>query len=279
VHKTNQNISSPADLSQFDEEKVEKDAREHEHDLPKAEKSNFVENVKTFLAKRFSLKSTCSETKPANETSTNQATSPLHSYALQNESCANRKGSSSSRLTSIESYQRIIEDYKECLPKDFTIRHFPHSSCSDTFEKSNTTVTSSQSTHEINEKLNDLKFGDQQRDELMSCASTHSSSQFTTFSNVCSTTNKSSFDNLESSQTVDFSSKLNTQLNQNVPESNACVNRTNMAQENSSNQRFYHVFKRNELDNLIQTHCANLVIYNSYYDHGNWCICAKKIHS
>jgi len=229
VNKINE-ISPTVCSNQFDQEKV-KSAHQPEQDLSKPQKSNFVENFKTFLTKRFSVKSSCSESKHSNETSTNpQPSSPLHTSPLQNESCHNNgKCSPSSRLTSIESYQRIIEDYKECLPKDFTIRHFPHSSCSDTFENSSTSVTS-QNVQNISEKLNGFKLNGQQGDELMSIPSSHSSSQSTSPSNDGLTQNKSSFDNHEASQTPHLSTHLNTQLNTDTSEPSECTNRTNKTQ-------------------------------------------------
>ena len=51
-------------------------------------------------------------------------------------------------------------------------------------------------------------------------------------------------------------------------EENVCVN--------DHLRRYYHVFKANELDMLIKDSCNDLVIYTSYYDHGNWCVCAEK---
>ncbi len=46
--------------------------------------------------------------------------------------------------------------------------------------------------------------------------------------------------------------------------------------ENISNKRFYHVFKKDELNEMIAEYCNDLDIYDTYYDHGNWCICACK---
>lgn len=40
--------------------------------------------------------------------------------------------------------------------------------------------------------------------------------------------------------------------------------------------RYYHVFKKNELDNLLETF-NNIEIIESYYDHANWCCLVKKI--
>ena len=45
----------------------------------------------------------------------------------------------------------------------------------------------------------------------------------------------------------------------------------------NNNKRFYHVFKRGELDELIRQHVTSLHIYESFYDHGNWVVCATKL--
>ena len=48
---------------------------------------------------------------------------------------------------------------------------------------------------------------------------------------------------------------------------------------NPSNKRFYHVFKRGELEILIEEASKTIVglkIVKSYYDHGNWCAIVQK---
>lgn len=42
------------------------------------------------------------------------------------------------------------------------------------------------------------------------------------------------------------------------------------------NLRYYHVFKRNELDSMINK-IANIKIIDSYYDKGNWCVIIRKV--
>jgi hypothetical protein len=59
-----------------------------------------------------------------------------------------------------------------------------------------------------------------------------------------------------------------------LPEGDGCLEEE--GDYNNLNKRYYHVFRRNELDDLIRESCPGLVIYDSYYDHGNWCICALK---
>ena len=48
---------------------------------------------------------------------------------------------------------------------------------------------------------------------------------------------------------------------------------------NPCNHRFYHVFKRGELEILIEEASKTLAeskIIKSYYDHGNWCAIVQK---
>jgi alkylated DNA repair protein alkB family protein 8 len=40
--------------------------------------------------------------------------------------------------------------------------------------------------------------------------------------------------------------------------------------------RYYHVFLKNELENLLN-HISNIEIINSYNDDGNWCVIFQKI--
>ena len=41
--------------------------------------------------------------------------------------------------------------------------------------------------------------------------------------------------------------------------------------------RYYHVFREGELDQLITKYVTSLEIVESYYDHANWCVIAKKL--
>lgn len=43
-------------------------------------------------------------------------------------------------------------------------------------------------------------------------------------------------------------------------------------------QRFYHVFKEQELVELIEKHVDCLHLLESFYDHANWCIIAEKVN-
>ncbi|CAG0893027.1 unnamed protein product [Darwinula stevensoni] len=42
-------------------------------------------------------------------------------------------------------------------------------------------------------------------------------------------------------------------------------------------RRFYHLFRKEELDSLIQKYVQNLHIISSYRDHSNWCVIAEKV--
>lgn len=41
--------------------------------------------------------------------------------------------------------------------------------------------------------------------------------------------------------------------------------------------QYYHVFRKGELDQLINKYVENLHIISSYYDHASWCIVAEKV--
>ncbi|CAH1776555.1 unnamed protein product [Owenia fusiformis] len=44
-------------------------------------------------------------------------------------------------------------------------------------------------------------------------------------------------------------------------------------------QRYYHVFKKGELVRLIEKHVKELEVLESYFDHANWCVIARKVQS
>ncbi|CAF0712529.1 unnamed protein product [Brachionus calyciflorus] len=150
-----------------------------------SQKSNFTDLLRKFFSQKFSAK----KEEPCENYSNIVKSSP-HLITIN---------SISKDPNVIEHYKKIIEDHKDLLPENFTIRQFPHSSCEDTFTENN-----------------------------------------------------------------DYS-KIN---DENVVTDDA---------ENSSNKRFYHVFRKNELDNIIREYCPELNIYDSFYDHGNWSVCALKV--
>ena len=49
-----------------------------------------------------------------------------------------------------------------------------------------------------------------------------------------------------------------------------------LTSEDSSLSRYYHVFRQGELDGLIKEFVPTLSLIDTYYDHSNWCIIAKK---
>lgn len=160
------------------------------HSMPKNEGS-FVDNLKTYLSRKFSLKKKCEP-------------------ALANSA-------SHFSFDFFEQYKKIFESHKQILPRDFTIRQFPRSSCEDTFNDEDNT-------------MNHLNDGDDKNTDLNDCQASEKE-------------------------------RVEEDVN------------------NNDNKRFYHVFKQSELDDLIRENCPGLVIYDSYYDHGNWCICASKENS
>ena len=157
---------------------------------------------------------------------------------------------------SIESYKQILENFKDILPEDFTLRKFPYSSCPDTFE-SNTDV----SEYASSENKSTLDF---MTVPSISASSSPSLANHEAISNIEADVNKKA-NNLDDFEVQKSSDK------------NIANKLFTIDAENSSNKRFYHVFTKNELDNLVRENFSNLIICNSYYDHGNYCIIAQKI--
>ena len=221
------------------------------------DKTNFIGSFKNFLTKKFSSKNLIKK----EETSTPVAESGTDSVKekqSEDSNAAFRKQFATQ--TSIDNYKQILENFKDILPEDFTLRKFPYSSCPDTFETSELVEISNsvQSAAAINQS------------NFISVPSTSASA-----SSSASPVNQEAVPILDSvfeKQLADVTSTiegtLECSLNPSVQEEEDL--------ENSANKRFYHVFRKTELDNLIRENCPNLVIYDSYYDHGNWCICALK---
>ncbi len=176
--------SNSASFSTIKSQSNEKDLYLENSNSDNNQNINIVDNIKLFFLKKFSLKTNERNDAPG---------SPI---VLISPFSSNELSKSFNFDDTLQRYKKIIEEHKSILPKDFTIRKFPNSSCTKTFDQ-----------------------------------------------------NESS-----SSKTIS--------------------NSDNASQD--CNKRFYHVFKENELNELMKNHCEELNIYSSYYDHGNWCICATK---
>ncbi|GFR93062.1 hypothetical protein ElyMa_006216200 [Elysia marginata] len=71
-------------------------------------------------------------------------------------------------------------------------------------------------------------------------------------------------------QVSSFKSKKDTELKNRVEsEPLSCGDK--------SLSRYYHVFKKDELEDLIKEFVPNLCVIDTFYDHSNWCIVAQKI--
>ncbi|RNA39036.1 putative tRNA methyltransferase 9 [Brachionus plicatilis] len=202
----------------FDENSIKNESDESEP----TKKTNFVDSLKRFFSQKVLSKEESDE-------SSEKFSSLIFSKAK----------SLIEEPTSIQKYKKIIDEHKDLLPKNFTIRKFPHSSCQDTFENCEDTVD--------HKEKSDLSLS-------ISSLSASSASPV----NQCSPANN---------QTDGF---IQSQSNDDPNDDDA------EDRDNSLNKRFYHVFRKNELDNMVKQHCPELVIYESYYDHGNWSICARK---
>ncbi len=207
--------------------------------LKKEEKANLIESFKKYIARKFSSKSSI-KTDSLDE-------------KFKEEQLANgekKKSLTKSLLTnqdSIDSYKNILENYKDLLPDDFVLRKFPYSSCSNTFESNGEIEDEPSSTNKKTPDCISLP--------STSVSASSSTSQVNQKAQPCSEKPNDSSDSKNCPQKSD-------------PDKDDL--------DNSSNRRFYHVFKKNELDNLVRENCPDLIIYDSYYDHGNWCICAQK---
>lgn len=202
---------------------------------------NLIQNFKRFFSQKFSLGNNDNEDLTYSESKKSEKISKL----VKNNSME----AFSPNLNSIERYKQIIEDHKDLLPENFTIRQFPFSSCQDTFQASET------------ESCN------KSRDKLLDIISTTSSSSLSPspinqYFPTCPNSTNDIRDNEIENKNLNHTNKTEADLNEDST--------------NSLNKRYYHVFRRNELDNLIKECAPNLIIYESYYDHGNWSICARK---
>ncbi|KAM5181882.1 LOW QUALITY PROTEIN: putative tRNA methyltransferase 9B [Mantella aurantiaca] len=50
----------------------------------------------------------------------------------------------------------------------------------------------------------------------------------------------------------------------------------NPQNDNTDYLRYYHIFKQNELGDLIEQCIPELLVVRTFYDHSNWCVIAKK---
>lgn len=143
----------------------------------------------------------------------------------------------------LHDYYNYIKEQNKLLPKEFQIRRFPMSSCENTFENVERDISPS-------------------KDDNVSSVNT-------------------SIATPPKSPTV---VKKNVQINGEIAEimlskplskTHSISNESKVA-INHTLKRYYHVFKANELDKLINESVSDVFIYKSYYDHGNWCVCAQK---
>lgn len=57
---------------------------------------------------------------------------------------------------------------------------------------------------------------------------------------------------------------------------NTCVGESLEDRGYQTFQRYYHVFCRGELVELL-SECSNAIVLEEFYDHENWCVIAKKV--
>jgi hypothetical protein len=184
-------------------------------------------------------------------------------------------------INSIDTYKQILEEHKDVLPKDFTLRQFPHSSLQSDEPPVNEVTAPTRSLSKTSdptelEIVENSKNG-QKQDLLSVSSSSLSPSPVSQISPSVDTTS-GQFSELSDSKCSPPKPAFDgTEQFQGKTDATAAEKDDDLVDfENISNKRFYHVFTRNELDCLIRIHCPDLVVYDSYYDHGNWCVCARK---
>ena len=250
-------------------------------DNDEAKNKNIVHNFRKFFANRFSTKK--NELKPQLSLGTNimdqkekrsfssSSSNWLSSRLTQKYSFDSNKKSKPILLTrqenidsslvnlssSIERYKQIIEDHKDLLPKNFTIRQFPYSSCQDTFDDEDTDINGEHLSSEAQLPNDEIKSTDLKESNKISLKSTNE--------------NSGNKENLITTNEQEMSNK-NILAIQNEDHVNADLH----LDFTNKNKRYYHVFKEHELNELVKESCPSLKIYESYYDHGNWVICAEK---
>jgi hypothetical protein len=272
----------------------------------KFEESNksLVENLKGFFAQKFRTKSQSNKIKAACFMKQLSSSSlprpqknevePLPNYiangSCHSSSCFSKPTEmtnsfkSINNLTesdSIERFRQIIEDYKNVLPKDFIVRKFPNSSCQNTFHDS-----SNEQKHdnfcgslEINNHKNydSIEFSKTPSPAETSTSELSLSQGFLETNSILEKNNDNQSQSDLNSEKKDYlENEINVQNDS--KKSKEQDEDEELDDQNTDNKRFYHVFKKNELDCLIKEYCQELIIYDSYYDHGNWCICALKKH-
>ena len=210
----------------------------------------FVKNLRRFLSEKFS------------RNSSNNTSSPIPEVAISKLSETNVTVDPLCHFNSVQIYKQILEEHKDVLPENFTLRQFPYSSCLKTFGHSE----QQQQQNESAEVENAMNANQNKLDQLSVCS--YSLSPLSTSPCIDS----------DSIMTAQIQVNLDTIFveNDEIRPSESKSTST-LDFENACNKRFYHVFNRNELDMLIKEHCPSLVICDSYYDHGNWCICARKV--
>lgn len=254
-------------ISSLKSEEIEKIVNQTNGEV---ESRNFVENFKRFFSRKFKSNNSNQQTIkteiPVPESETAQqisSSSNQTSQASLNEAILSEKKieeTSANDPNTIERYKQIIEEYKDLLPKNFIIRRFPSSSCQDTFGESENREKETENNSDLQltsspsltpSPINPYLPGGNEDDDAF-----------------LNSSGKSELTKNKEKAQDGFENQLN---------SKKTTNNANLFEDmNQSNKRFYHVFRRNELDDLIKNSCSSLKIYDSYYDHGNWCICAIK---
>lgn len=257
-------------------------AKEIEED-DKEDKKTLIGNLKNFFNRRLSSVSSTSS-KSSSKTLQHQHSNCSDSGRKPDKKTAFQKRHSNlysyeslCKQNSIERYKKILEEHKDLLPENFTLRQFPYSSCPDTFDASqNEPEIKAECNKDIEENKDKEESKEESKDESKAFDLISVSSASLSPSPVNQFSPESSNSNFNTSNNGDMTSGNKNENSISGCNINNIANPLGRDLRNNSNKRFYHVFKQNELDRLIKENCPSLIIYDSFYDHGNWCICARK---
>lgn len=263
-HSPEDQSSTPNDLGDvdvFSNHETTKTASENDENLD-TRSPNFVENLKRFFARKFQISTGSDSNLVASAAAAEKKPETLRKSATGTSEISMQRSENHDPL---ELYKRIIDEHRDKLPENFTIRRFPSSSCADTFEDDVQSPLSPISITTTGCSPPQLP-----PPPILIADSTSSPSLTPSPINQYAPCDEAYLNSSTRSEEETKRQKEETRLAQSLQAGEL------LHDLNQSNKRFYHVFKRDELDDLIKSHCSSLKIYDSYYDHGNWCICAIK---
>lgn len=248
----------------------------HDSDNLDTKSPNFVENLKRFFVRKFQIGSDSTQSASKQiQTSpevqrTETSTPPLMNQPAQKP--VSNEMLNHQSTDPFERYRQIIDEHKDKLPENFTIRRFPSSSCPDTFQDEPIELQSSVAISITAESTSSPSLTPSPIQQYAPTVTNnlHPNDNDDAFLNSSTKSEPAQ----PTQETLNDSSSLSYSTNGFDPPE--MPSSTFLGDLNHSNKRFYHVFRQGELDSLVKIYCPSLKVYETYHDHGNHCICAIK---